>query len=133
MYNFQKFNFLSVSDFLDYLPPTEIGIVEQLRDLILQTLPDATEKLAYNVPFYYLNKRVCYVWPASVPWGGLTTGVSLGFCQAMLFDELTKHLVFGNKKEIGTLHFKSHTDIDEQLIIRLLEKGRQVDIELSEQ
>lgn len=133
MNKFQKLNFLSVSDFLEYLPPTEIGIVEQLRDLILQTLPDATEKLAYNVPFYYLNKRVCYVWPASVPWGGLTTGVSLGFCQAMLFDELTNYLAFGNKKEIGTLQFTSQSEIDEQLIILLLEKGRKVDLELSEQ
>ncbi|MEP2771818.1 MAG: DUF1801 domain-containing protein [Fulvivirga sp.] len=133
MNKFQKLKFHSVNDFLAHLPPGELDIVESLRDLILRTLPDATEKLAYNVPFYYLNKRVCYIWPASVPWGGLTEGVSLGFCQAMLYVELSDKLHFGEKKEIGTLLIKSHQDVDKALILRLLEKGKQVDRELSEQ
>ncbi len=130
MNKFQKLKFNSVADFLRHLPSHELEIVETLRGTILEVMPDATEKLAYNVPFYYLNKRLCYIWPSSVPWGGITEGVSMGFCQAMLYDELTSKLKFGNKKEIGTLSFISAAEIDEGLIWLLLKKAKFVDEEL---
>lgn len=133
MNKFQKLQFHSVSDFLNHLPPHELEIVEKLLGIILDAMPDATEKLAYNVPFYYLNKRVCYIWPSSVPWGGITEGVSFGFCQAMLFEDLTEKLAFGNKKEIGTLSFHQASAIDEGLIWLLLKKAKVVDDELGRQ
>lgn len=130
MNKFQNLKFHSVSDFLNHLPPHELEIVDKLRGIVLEAMPDATEKLAYNVPFYYLNKRVCYIWPSSVPWGGISAGVSMGFCQAMLFDKLSEKLEFGNKKEIGTLSFTHTSAIDEGVVWLLIKKAKLVDEEL---
>ena len=79
MGNPQKVKFRGVADFLAHLPPDELELVEYLRAIVLDCLPQAREKLAYNVPFYYLHRRVCCIWPASVPWGKLKAGVMVGF------------------------------------------------------
>lgn len=81
MGNPQQIKFWNLTDFIDSLPEEELKIVNFLREIVLHAMPECAEKLAYNVPFYYLNYRVCYIWPASVPWGGLDEGVALGFCK----------------------------------------------------
>jgi hypothetical protein len=48
--------FRNVTGFLDYLPADELKIVERLRELIFYCIPDAKEKLAYNIPFYYRQR-----------------------------------------------------------------------------
>ena len=55
MNKIQKLNFRNVDDFLDYLPDNELEIVQFLRQLIVDCIPNCTEKLAYNVPYYYKN------------------------------------------------------------------------------
>lgn len=81
--NFQKgIKFQSFVEFWDFLPENERIIVDVLRQIILENLPSiCKEKLAYNVPYYYGNKRICLIWPGSIPWGGIREGVLLGFCQ----------------------------------------------------
>jgi uncharacterized protein YdhG (YjbR/CyaY superfamily) len=68
MNKFQNVKFKNVDEFLDYLPDNEREIVDFLRDIVFNSLPNPLEKLSYNVPFYHLNSRVCFIWPASVPW-----------------------------------------------------------------
>jgi uncharacterized protein YdhG (YjbR/CyaY superfamily) len=75
MNKFQNVNFRSIADFFDHLPSDEALIVVQLRDLIKATLPEVTEKLSYNVPFYKRHKNICYLWPGAVPWGNVKEGV----------------------------------------------------------
>ncbi|QMU30734.1 hypothetical protein [Adhaeribacter radiodurans] len=70
---FQDVAFQSVDDFLAYLPEDELQIVEFLRRLVFYCLPNCTEKLAYNVPYYWVNKSICFIWPASVKWGKQVT------------------------------------------------------------
>ncbi|MCH8487328.1 MAG: DUF1801 domain-containing protein [Candidatus Cyclonatronum sp.] len=70
MNKFQHTKFKTVGAFLDYLPEKEREIVEALRNLITESLPECEEKLSYNVPFYYRNSRICYIWPASFALGG---------------------------------------------------------------
>ncbi|MDX1641781.1 MAG: DUF1801 domain-containing protein [Balneolaceae bacterium] len=85
-----------MDEFLDFLPDDERSIVHYLRDLVLSTLHPIEEKLAYNVPFYYGQSRICYIWPASIPWGGVNHGVILGFCRGYLLSDDIGYL----KKEI---------------------------------
>ena len=80
MNKIQKVDFKSIDDFMEFLPAEELSIVESLKSIITDTIPEVKEKLAYNVPFYYRHYRLCYIWPASIPWGGLKAGFSLGFC-----------------------------------------------------
>ncbi len=86
MGNPQQIKFWNLADFSDSLPEDELKIVNFLREIVLNAMPECAEKLAYNVPFYYLNYRVCYIWPATIPWGGLEEGVALGFCKGGLFS-----------------------------------------------
>ena len=76
----QNVHFESVDEFLDYLPEDELKIVQKLRDLIHQALPDCIEKLSYNVPYYKRHSNICFIWPSSIPWGNMKQeGVRLGF------------------------------------------------------
>lgn len=116
MGNPQKIKFKNVNDFLESLPDHELELVEILRDLILESIPDCKEKLAYNVPFYYRHSRVVFIWPASVPWGSIESGVALGFCKgAQLFNLDTEE-----KRSIGRKVFMSTKDININEIRHLL-------------
>ncbi len=53
----QSVSFRNVEDFLDYLPEEELKIVLTLRKLIFECIPTISEKLSFNVPFYFGNKR----------------------------------------------------------------------------
>lgn len=108
MGNPQIIKFKNIGDFLDSLPDNELQIVEILRDLVLESIPNCIEKLAYNVPFYYRHSRVVFIWPASVPWGSVDSGVALGFCKGtQLFD-----LDTADNKAIGRKVFNSPKDIN---------------------
>jgi Domain of unknown function (DU1801) len=114
--NPQKIKFRNVGDFLDGLPENELVIIEILRELILESIPNCKEKLAYNVPFYYRHSRVVFIWPASVPWGSVKNGVALGFCKGTrLFDLDTT-----DKKSVGRKVFTSAKGIDTNEIRQLL-------------
>jgi hypothetical protein len=114
--NPQKIKFSSVEEFLDLLPPEEAAVVESLRELVLSSIPDCREKLAYNVPFYYRHSRIVFIWPASVPWGNLEKGVALGFCRGSeLFNLDTE-----GKKTIGRRVFQSLREIPREEIRQLL-------------
>lgn len=116
MANPQKIKFRSVEDFLDHLPEQERAVTEQLRSLVLDTLPYCREKLSYNVPFYSQKGNICFIWPASVPWGNLQAGVALGFTKGHLLDPEGDHLQFDSRKAVGRMIFHSPADIDRQLV-----------------
>ncbi|MDX1628368.1 MAG: DUF1801 domain-containing protein [Fulvivirga sp.] len=127
MNKFQNVNFRSVNDFIDYLPENELQIVEVLRKLIFESIPEIEEKLAYNVPFYSRYYRICYIWPASVPWGGVKKGVSIGFVRANEMALEDQYLSFGNKKHVGTKNYTSVKEIDIEKLSMLLYEACEVD------
>ncbi|MCB9082292.1 MAG: DUF1801 domain-containing protein [Lewinellaceae bacterium] len=113
MGNPQNVHFRTVDDLLDYLPDEERAMVDILRELLLESIPDVVEKLAYNVPFYYRHSRVCYLWPASVPWGNVKLqGVQLGFCQGYLLADELDYLEKGTRKQVFTKTFFTPNEID---------------------
>lgn len=127
MNKFQEgIKFRSLPDFFDHLSPVEHKIVECLREIILATIPDCIEKLAYNVPFYYRHKRLFYIWPSSVPWGGLKTGVALGFCQGAKMNNMDGVLK-GDGKEIRQIIFNDLGEINKELIQDLLIEAYEID------
>ena len=121
MANPQKVKYRNVVDFLESLPQDERAIVEILRTVIIECIPDCTEKLAYNVPFYYRHSRIVFIWPASVPWGSIKNGVALGFCKgAKLFD-------LDTKKQMGRKVFVSPASINIREIEQLLYEAVLID------
>lgn len=120
-------DFNSIEEFLDYLPKEELEIVLFLRKIILECMSDCKEKLAHNVPFYYRHSRICYIWPASIPWGKVEKGVAIGFCKNSSFrDEtfetaiFTSNTLFSSIEEIDVVSLKKQISeailIDEQIV-----------------
>lgn len=98
----QNVSFQNVDEFLDFLSEEELKIVTVLRTLVLDCLPNCKEKLSFNVPFYFLHKSVCFIWPASVTWGKKETykGVRIGFAKGYLMSDEANYLEKGNRKQI---------------------------------
>lgn len=128
MNRFQKISFRSVGDLLDYLPPQELDVVERLREIVFCCIPDAKEKLSYNVPFYYRHARLCYIWPGAVPRGGTKEGVPFGFCRGHLLSNPTG-LNVGQRKFVYTKTFYRPKDIDRDALSQWLYEAVIVDEE----
>ncbi len=120
--------FRSFLEFWEYLPPGERIITDVLRQIILENLPpDCKEKLTYNVPFYYGKKRICLIWPSSVPWGGFKKGVMLGFCQGYKLKDEDFYLDHGSNKQVFYKIFQTVDDINTKAIISLLKEAIETD------
>lgn len=114
----QNVKFGSVNEFLDYLPSDELEIVEILRAIILETIPNCREKLSYNVPFYSRYRTLGFIWPGSVLWGKkkIYQGVRLGFTKGFLMEDPDNYLDKGERKQIYTKDFLKVEEIDPEII-----------------
>jgi len=110
------------------LPEEERIIVDVLRQIISENLPGyCKEKISYNVPFFYGNKSICLVWPATIPRGGIKEGVLLGFWYGNRLKDPDNYLTHGTNKQVFYKIFKSPDDIDEAALIKILQEAVQLD------
>ena len=123
--NFQNgIKFRSLVEFWEYLPEDQRIITDVLRQIVLENLPGyCKEKLTYNVPFYYGKRRICLIWPASVPWGGFSNGVMLGFCQGNKLKDRDHYLTHGTNKQVYYKIFQSTDEIDINAILSVLKEA----------
>lgn len=114
----QSVHFRSIDEFLDFLPEKELVVVELLRKIVLNCLPNCIEKLSYNVPYYSIHKRICFIWPASITWGNKVTytGVRFGFAYGYLMHDDHNYLNKGNRKQVYWRDFITIKDIDIELL-----------------
>ena len=127
----QSVNFASVDEFLDFLPDSERAIVDVLRELILESIPNCQEKLSYNVPFYYRHYRMCFIWPPAVLWGSKPIpSVEIGFCYGNLLNDEANYLERGKRKQIYMKTYQNVNEIDVDMIRSYLFDAVQVDDEL---
>lgn len=125
----QNVSFKSVEEFLDFLPEDELKVTEFLRTIVFECIPDATEKLAYNVPYYKRHKNICFIWPASILWGKKKTyeGVRLGFVSGHLLTDPEAYLEKGERKFVYWKDFGSIKEIDVDLIKSFLFEATLID------
>ena len=110
------------------LPEDEKLIVDVLRQIIIGALPGyCKEKISYNVPFFYGNKGICIIWPASVPRGGIKKGVLLGFWYGNKLKDEGGFLTHGTNKQIFYRIYHSVEEIDEKPIEKLLKEALWLD------
>lgn len=116
--NMQNVKFQSVAEFLAFLPPEELEVVEFLRQLIYDCIPDVSEKLSYNVPYFKRHKTICFLWPGSVLWGKKQTytGVRFGFTQGHLLSDELGHFKLEGRKQVAWRDFQSIEEIDVELL-----------------
>jgi hypothetical protein len=112
------------------MPEDERIIMDVLRQIILDQLPaTCKEKLTFNVPYFYGRRRICMIWPASVPWGGFKKGVLLGFSQGNRLKDKKHYLKHGTNKQVYYKIFQSADEINVKAIISLLIEAVEVDLE----
>jgi len=118
----------NVAELMAFLTEEEAIILDVLRQILLENLPDyCREKISYNVPYFYGKRGICILWPASVPRGGVKEGVLLGFWYANRLKDEDAYLEKGTNKQIFYKIFKSVQEIDEKAIVKLLEEAVGVD------
>ncbi|MEI7802807.1 MAG: DUF1801 domain-containing protein [Bacteroidota bacterium] len=127
--NFEKENkFHSIVEFWESLPENEAEIVDVLRQIVLQNLPDSCEeKMTNNVPYYFGKKRICLIWPASIKGGGIKKGVLFGFSKGNLLKDKNNYLDHGTNKRIFYKIFLSVDEINEKEIVLLLKGAVKTD------
>lgn len=126
----QNVRFANVNEFLDFLPEEELRIVEYLRELVLECIPDCTEKLSYNVPFYKRHTTICFIWPGSVTWGNVKqSGVRFGLSSGHLIHDETGYFDQGDRKYVSYKDFFSIREIDRELLSGFLYEAVIVDDE----
>ena len=110
------------------LPEDEKLIVDVLRQIIIETLPEyCKEKISYNVPFFYGNKGICIIWPSTVPRGGIKKGVLLGFWYGHKLIDDDCFLSHGTNKQIFYKIYQAPEEIDENPIKKLLKEAIKLD------
>jgi hypothetical protein len=123
-----KLKMTSVVDLMMMLPENERVLVDVLRQLLIENLPDGyKEKMSYNVPFFYGKRGVCIIWPASVAGGGVNDGVLLGFWHGNRLADAGKYLTHGTNKQVYYKIFHQPDEIDEAAIVILLKEAVKVD------
>ena len=104
-----------------HISETEWLVVDVLRQIILDHLPTyCKEKISYNVPYFYGKKGIVIIWPASIPRGGIKSGVLLGFWQGYLLEDVDNYLTHGTNKKIFYKIYQSVEEIEEAAIGKLL-------------
>lgn len=127
----QPIKIASIEVFFDHLLEDELVIVEKLRSIVLECLPQATEKMSFNVPFYANHYSICFIWPGSIAWGKSTQkGVRFGFAKGYLLDDYAQILDKGDRKQVYYLDFSTPQEIPVQLLKEYLFQAALVDEEL---
>ncbi|HEY0975838.1 MAG TPA: DUF1801 domain-containing protein [Flavobacteriales bacterium] len=123
--------FATVQALLDFLPADERVLMEQLREFIISEAPELRERLSYNILVYKLRLDVCFIWPASVLWGGKKTydGVRFGFSHGHLLSDPHGYLDRGGRKQVLWRDLQHFTPTDERMLRQLLHEALERDRE----
>ncbi len=84
-----------------------------LRDIILSTTPEITERLSFNCPFYHYKGMLCYI---SIE----KKTVYICFCRGVLLKEKYPILKIKNRKLIASISYKNMEEVDVDLIQNIL-------------
>jgi hypothetical protein len=127
---------VDVEQMIASLPRNELVLVKRLRALIIECIPQATEKAYYDLglPFYTRNRLICFIWPPSVVWESngkdgkrKAKGVTLGFNQGYLMSNEDGVLLSEGRKQVYAMYFKKLDDIDEAQVRALLFEAAMID------
>lgn len=124
----EQLKFWSPVELLEFLPRDEALITDVLREITIETLNGyGKEKLSYNVPFFYGNKSICLIFPASIPRSGIKNGVLFGFWYGNLLKDESNYLTHGTNKQIFYKVYQSVEEIDIPALTGLIKEAVELD------
>lgn len=107
----------NIEDYLNSLSPKQLEIVERLRVLIKQTVPEVLEKVMWSTPWYQLNKKpLVYIATTS-------THTNFGFAQG---SKLSYERMEGTGKNMRHIKIRNLDEIDEKEFTRLLKDSQKL-------
>jgi uncharacterized protein YdhG (YjbR/CyaY superfamily) len=124
----QNVRFQTIGELLAFLPNDQLEIVERLRELVAECIPDVEERMSFSVPFYRRLGAVCFIWPGAVSWGDKTwPGVEFGFNYGNLLSDENQYLDKGARKQVFSKRFFSAAEIREDVLRNLIFEAVEVD------
>jgi len=113
--------FQNIEDIFDAIPAEEWLILDVLRGFVKDKLPPyCKEKISYNVPYFYGNRGICIIWPATIPRGGIKEGVLFGFWQGYKLKDVDNYLTKGTNKKVFYKIYKSVEEIKLEALDKLI-------------
>lgn len=123
-----QLKFQSPVALFSFLPQDEALLTDVLRQLTIEILNGyGKEKLSYNVPFFYGNKSICLIFPASVPRSGIKSGVLFGFWYGNRLRDEDRYLTHGTNKQIYYKVYQSADEIDIAALTKLIKEAVELD------
>ncbi len=120
----KKVKIKSHIELYELLPENERIIVDVLRQIVKATLPsNCKEKISFSVPYFYGNKGICIIWPATIPRGGIKKGVLFGLWYGNRLKDPDNHLTHGTNKQIFYKIYNSPEEIDFKKVVKLLKEA----------
>lgn len=123
-----QLKFQSPVALFSFLPQDEALLTDVLRQLTIEILNGyGKEKLSYNVPFFYGNRSICLIFPASVPRSGIKSGVLFGFWYGNRLRDEDRYLTHGTNKQIYYKVYQSADEIDIAALTKLIKEAVELD------
>lgn len=94
----------SVDEYISSLPDDLADICERLRGIIIATVPGATEKISFRIPFYHYHGMFCYL-------NRVKDGIDVGFLRGKDLTEIFPQLQRGNRKIVASVTVRNRADI----------------------
>lgn len=123
----KAFHLEDIDEFIFQLPRNEQVILKRLRAIIMGCDPRIREQFSYGVPYYFRKRRICFIWPKSVPYGPKDALVSFGFCYANMLSKEHNGLLKEGRTQVAVIKYANLNEIDEQLINTILQEAILVD------
>ncbi len=117
----------AVQEYIAALEEEKKLIASYLYEIVLSTSPKFETKLSYGVPYFSINYRVCFIWPASSPLAIEKEGVQLGFCKGSLLANQQGLLDMGKRKEVAIVNYTQLNQLNEDLVREILFEAIEVD------
>lgn len=128
----ERIKIKSLLEFYAVISEEEHIITDVLRSIVAEQLPAyCKEKISYNVPFFYGNRSICLIWPASVPYGGVREGVLIGFWYGNRLQDEEQYLDRGTNKQVFYKIYKSPDEIDVQSLQKIIKSAVALDATFS--
>mgnify|MGYP001394472175 CR=1 FL=1 len=120
--------FQSLIELYEFLPEEEALLTDILRQITIETLNGyGKEKLSYNVPFFYGNKSICLIFPASIPRSGIKSGILFGFWYGNRLKDANNYLKHGTNKQIFYKIYQSVDEIDITALKEVIKEAIELD------
>ncbi len=115
----------SLDDFLEQCNDEERQVVELVRHE-LGLYPEVRTKLSYGVPYFYRNRRIAFVWPASAAFGP-KHGVLIGFCFGSQLIDHDALLQLGDRRQVSWLHVQTRDEVPIPALRNFLAQAMMID------